>query len=184
MRDANQHGALLCFEIPGKPLPCQRARFNPFGASRRPRDTDQNKRAKSDIGWIIRDAMIRANLSGPLQGAFGISLGFYLRQPKKSAKASTHTPSWATSRPDLDNLTKLVMDAANGIIWLDDAQVVVSEQFKAFTTGEPCTQVTVFRPEFPLNNPLDNPCSVSYTGITVARSDQGPEPKLKGRTGQ
>ena len=39
------------------------------------------------------------------------------QRPKKA-------PEHKTGRPDLDNLIKGVMDALNGILWLDDAQVV------------------------------------------------------------
>jgi Holliday junction resolvase RusA-like endonuclease len=31
---------------------------------------------------------------------------------------------YPTGRPDIDNTLKLLLDACNGIVWLDDAQVV------------------------------------------------------------
>ena len=35
-------------------------------------------------------------------------------------------------RPDLDNLAKAVLDAANGILWADDAQIVEMRLVKAY----------------------------------------------------
>ena len=46
------------------------------------------------------------------------------------------------TKPDCDNLAKTVLDALNGVLWLDDAQVVdlsVSKRYAA----EPHTVVTV-----------------------------------------
>lgn len=37
-----------------------------------------------------------------------------------------------TGRPDLDNLAKAVLDAANGILWADDAQIVEMRLVKAY----------------------------------------------------
>ena len=31
---------------------------------------------------------------------------------------------WQTSKPDADNYAKLILDALNGVLWRDDAQVV------------------------------------------------------------
>ena len=36
------------------------------------------------------------------------------------------------TRPDLDNLTKLVLDSANGILWVDDGQVARLEVEKRY----------------------------------------------------
>lgn len=48
---------------------------------------------------------------------------------------------YATCRPDVDNILKLVCDALNGVAWKDDRQVVVALTIKCWTTGEPCTIV-------------------------------------------
>lgn len=52
------------------------------------------------------------------------------------------------SRPDVDNLGKLVMDAANGVLWRDDSQLVSVTLTKRY--GEtPGTAVAVYRPVMP-----------------------------------
>jgi Holliday junction resolvase RusA-like endonuclease len=37
-----------------------------------------------------------------------------------------------TGKPDLDNIVKLVLDAANGILWADDSQIVKLDLCKAY----------------------------------------------------
>ena len=37
-----------------------------------------------------------------------------------------------TGKPDLDNICKLVLDAANGVLWTDDSQIVKLDLCKAY----------------------------------------------------
>jgi Holliday junction resolvase RusA-like endonuclease len=37
-------------------------------------------------------------------------------------------------KPDLDNLLKLLKDACNGIVWMDDSQVVIMIAKKVYET--------------------------------------------------
>ncbi|MBQ2175307.1 MAG: RusA family crossover junction endodeoxyribonuclease, partial [Alphaproteobacteria bacterium] len=41
-----------------------------------------------------------------------------------------------TVKPDLDNLTKALLDALNDIAWHDDAQIVDLQIRKEYTTGD------------------------------------------------
>jgi Holliday junction resolvase RusA-like endonuclease len=50
-----------------------------------------------------------------------------------------------TSRPDVDNLGKLVMDAANGVMWADDSQLVSVTLSKRYG-ATPGTAVTLYLP--------------------------------------
>jgi len=44
-------------------------------------------------------------------------------RPKKH-KPGKLWPEWKSSRPDIDNILKLVADGLNGVAWYDDAQIV------------------------------------------------------------
>lgn len=55
-----------------------------------------------------------------MQGAVAASITVTIKRPKSVSKAKR---PWPSVRPDLDNYVKAVLDAANGIIWLDDSQV-------------------------------------------------------------
>jgi Holliday junction resolvase RusA-like endonuclease len=54
----------------------------------------------------------------PDAGPIVLSISFYMPLTARSKKSAFHTV-----KPDLDNLIKAFCDAANGILWNDDAQV-------------------------------------------------------------
>lgn len=65
----------------------------------------------------------------PFFGRCSVALQFYFDRPKSHFRTSgilkEHAPISYTSKPDLDNLAKLVLDriTRNGRFWHDDAQV-------------------------------------------------------------
>lgn len=56
---------------------------------------------------------------------------------------------WKPSKPDVDNVAKIVLDSCNGVCWHDDnqvAQMLVKTLYVAM--GEPaCIEISVFRLE-------------------------------------
>lgn len=50
---------------------------------------------------------------------------------------------WMTSKPDKDNCEKLIMDALNGIIWRDDAQVCCGSSCKVIASGNESPYVVI-----------------------------------------
>lgn len=54
----------------------------------------------------------------PLQGAIHVNISAIFKTPK-----SRPSGGWKTSRGDIDNYEKIVLDSCNNIIWEDDAQV-------------------------------------------------------------
>lgn len=56
----------------------------------------------------------------PIEGAIIMTIRFYKTKPKSYPKRIT---GW-TKKPDLDNMTKLVLDAMNKVFYHDDAQIV------------------------------------------------------------
>lgn len=71
------------------------------------------------------------------QGPLMLTLGFYLPIPaswpawkRDLALAGDLLP---TTKPDLDNLTKAIKDGCNAITWIDDAQVVRTSNWKAYS---------------------------------------------------
>ena len=57
----------------------------------------------------------------PLAGPVAVDLTFVMPRPKSAPKRSTPP---ATKRPDIDKLTRAILDAVTGIALVDDAQVV------------------------------------------------------------
>jgi Holliday junction resolvase RusA-like endonuclease len=65
----------------------------------------------------------------PLEGPVAVELRFYRR---------------TAHRADGDNLEKSALDAMNGIVFLDDAQVVECHRYKALDRERPRVEVRVW----------------------------------------
>lgn len=66
----------------------------------------------------------------PLTGPIGLTVIFYMPRPKghyrtgkNSAMLRDDAPEFFTSRPDVDNFCKHLMDSLNGVFWKDDSQI-------------------------------------------------------------
>lgn len=111
--------------IEGQPIPLQRPRFyngNVF---------DCQKREKLFVGVNLRH--IHGNrplFEGPLE----VHLTFYMKNQKKNG--------WHYGRPDLDNLIKFYLDAANGILYEDDKQIAKIVAEKIYDI-DPRTEITI-----------------------------------------
>ena len=61
-----------------------------------------------------------------------VTIHFYIDRPKSKAN-TLHV----TTRPDLDNYLKLVMDAGNGILWDDDSCITKIITSKSYAVAIP-----------------------------------------------
>lgn len=73
----------------------------------------------------------------PFNGPVSVQLDFGMPIPKswpRSRKERAYLgQAGHTSRPDVDNLTKTVLDAINRHVWADDAQVVRLDAIKRYS---------------------------------------------------
>jgi Holliday junction resolvase RusA-like endonuclease len=103
--------------------------------------------------WQDRIALaIRPFLpSSPYVGAVEIDVTFYFARPKghygsgkNAAALKQNAPRHHTSRTDVDNLLKSLLDAmTHCAVWRDDAQVVTLKVRKRFATGSAGAQLVV-----------------------------------------
>jgi Holliday junction resolvase RusA-like endonuclease len=72
----------------------------------------------------------------PFDGPLDVSVFAIMPMPKswtpKKKQDALDGFLMPTSKPDLDNICKLVLDAANGILWHDDSQIVGLDLAKAY----------------------------------------------------
>jgi Holliday junction resolvase RusA-like endonuclease len=55
----------------------------------------------------------------PIKGPVEVSLTMYMPHPKSGPRRLFHQ-----TKPDVDNLAKIILDAMNGIVYHDDKQIV------------------------------------------------------------
>lgn len=73
-----------------------------------------------------------------------ISIDFFLKPPKRlMRKDGLIKGCMPVFRPDLDNYVKAVLDGLNGILFVDDSQIVKLESSKNYTESSPKIIVTI-----------------------------------------
>lgn len=125
---------MITFFVPGPPAGKGRPRFGNGRTFTPPKTVAMEK----DVGWYARRAMSGSDL---FQGPLRLDVqALYLRPPSWSRK---RTDLWKVSRPDLDNIVKLIKDALNGIVWADDAQVAILLASKLYDADLEGVEITV-----------------------------------------
>jgi Holliday junction resolvase RusA-like endonuclease len=134
----------ITFEVFGAPKGQPRARAfaqrfgNKFSA--RMYDPGTADEWKETLYFGLRGELNKISAQ-PSLGAFKVSLRFTMPRPKshlgkRGLKASA--PRFHFGKPDIDNLTKLVLDVVtkDGRVWRDDSQVVTLLAFKQYAAPE------------------------------------------------
>ena len=134
---------MIQFIIPGKAQPQERPKFSRFGKGVRAIDPPKSRAYKE----LVKLVAWQNKPSEPIQEPIKLSVDIYIVPPKKY-----HTkPKQAliasgemrpTTKPDIENLLKGIMDGMTGIIYRDDSLVVelVARKFYDMT---PRAEVTV-----------------------------------------
>ena len=86
--------------------------------------TDEARRYKQEVYYQLRECI-------PLRADVGVN--FTVFRPAR--------------RGDLDNYTKIMFDALNGLVWLDDSQVIEIHSFRADDKINPRVEFLVYELE-------------------------------------
>lgn len=112
----------IAFTVDGKPKGKGRPRTSKHGG--RPFTPKATAAAEREIAQLARLEMRSAPL---MTGTVALSIEAVFKVPKswspKLKAAALSGELEYTGKPDRDNIEKLVMDALNGVAWIDDAQV-------------------------------------------------------------
>lgn len=140
---------MIVVTLPGEPEGKGRPRFRviapkgggrPFASVYTPAETKTYERA---LGWAGKAAMAgRSPLSAPLAVTVTAIIGVPPSWSNRKRDAALAGAIFATGRPDIDNLVKIGLDGLNGVVWLDDKQIVKLSAEKRY--GEnPCLEIAV-----------------------------------------
>lgn len=150
---ALKHDEAIRVSVAGRPASKGRARNNPFVKSARPYTPEKTRSWQAKVGAMVQDIMNgRPPISGPVR-----------LDVRACFRPSDSWPGWKrelalsgkmlhTTKPDMDNITKIIKDSCNGVVWIDDSYVSIGTQVKVYGEVD-CTVFTI--------TPIDAlPCQV------------------------
>ncbi len=120
---------MISFNIDLAPKPKQSARFTKRGFAFQPKEV---KQYQEYISVKAAEAMQGSKI---FEGPIEVELRFYLKEPKSK------NMKYPLKRPDIDNLSKSVLDGMNGFVYNDDKQIIKLVLYKFY--GEPRTEIKV-----------------------------------------
>lgn len=120
--------------IPIQPKGAPRPRVTKFGTYNAKDYTDY----KNVIGLAAK-----AKIKTPLETSVAIDIEFFFEIPKSWGKKKKEAAGWHTSKPDIDNLIKGVLDGLNGVAYADDMQVVNISARKQYTRSNSGIQIII-----------------------------------------
>ena len=129
--------------LPFDPTPKGRPRFSVHYNHVMTHTPPKTKAFESQIGFYYRsEGGIKFDKGIPLR----VSIAFGMPIPKSASKKAKIDMQADikknTCNPDLDNLTKAVLDGLNEVAWYDDAQIVQLNVEKKYS-GKPFIHITI-----------------------------------------
>jgi len=125
---------MLKFRVDYKPTPLKRPRLTRIGG--KPVIYDASKKEKKD--WLTLAQIFKPD--EPFSGPLRIFLEFYFPRPKNHFRTGKYSgelkptaPHIHTNMPDVDNLSKFILDAMNEVFYEDDRQVVELNSHKEYS---------------------------------------------------
>ena len=127
----------LAFNIPGEPVAFARS-----GGNGSIRFTPKKQRSHAGVIKHFAEQAMFSQECEMTDRPLALTITVTYSQPTSWSKKKKAATIFKTSKPDADNLAKLVMDACNQLVWKDDAQIAVLTVQKAYG-DKPGTTVKV-----------------------------------------
>ena len=117
---------LIIFTIPGQPVAKGRPRFARRGAGMAAYTPQKTQSYENLVKLVAASAMQgREPSAAPMSLYIVLSMQIPASWSAKRRAMAAGGQIRATKKPDADNVLKSVKDGCNGIVWRDDAQVVI-----------------------------------------------------------
>lgn len=124
---------MISFTVYGTPRPAGSKRA--FVRGGRAMVVDANPQSKPWKQEIAGTAAMVMGDEHPFDGALSVRLMFVMSRPQAHylrGEVRGSAPLYHVSRPDVDKLSRAVLDSLTGIVWRDDAQVAVKHVKKVY----------------------------------------------------
>lgn len=128
--------------VPIPPKPQSRPRFTSRGGYAKAYEVQSMTAYKKSVALFVKQKIGNNLISQKIALSidFYVTTPKYLRTRKKSLEELKNEQIWCDKRPDLDNYIKAILDACNGILYLDDGQVVQITAQKVYSL-DPRTEI-------------------------------------------
>jgi Holliday junction resolvase RusA-like endonuclease len=134
---------VIQFTIPGQPVAKGRPKFTVQGGFAKVYTPKKTADYEALIAGIATRAMAgRTPSAAPIEVMLELRMEIPTSWTKAKRLAASIGTVRATKKPDADNVLKGVKDACNGIVWVDDSQVVVITVRKLYH-AEPCVVIAI-----------------------------------------
>lgn len=142
MKQMENVGETVKIIIEGEPIPQGRPRSSVRGGRVHVRDTEKSRNYKQIVALTARNQYKGKALENELEVGIDIYRPNQKNVSKKQRKLREDGEVRPIVRPDIDNYIKSVFDGLDGIVWIDDAQVV-SLIANKFYSDKPRVEVTI-----------------------------------------
>ena len=121
--------------IYGEPIPQGRPRFTKTGHTY---DPQRSRNYKQLVRFWVTQHLKKIDGFKPYENALCVDLTFYLGIPTSWSKQKRIQASQGVIRPivrngDIDNMVKAILDANNGLLWVDDCIITDISARKRYT---------------------------------------------------
>lgn len=127
---------MIAISVRGKPTPQGSHKAFVVGGRARITDSNKNLRAWRDLVAACAQSVAPDEL---LEGPIRVEIEFLLARPKSLPKKIPDW--WHVKKPDVDKLTRAILDALTGIVFRDDSQVVEVVARKSY--GTPGAEIVI-----------------------------------------
>lgn len=113
---------MICIVIPAEPVAQGRVKafYNKHTGRAGVYDPSKSRNYKATAQQHFRDAWRATPLLGPIRMEI---ISFFMLAKSHHRKTNPRPRQWHTTKPDGSNIQKIIEDAGNGILWMDDAQI-------------------------------------------------------------
>lgn len=125
---------MAAFFVSGTPTAKGNIRRNRWGAS-----YDATKGLQDWLDAIRAAALDASDVAGVSAEPIGLELTFFMPRPlahhvagDRDRPLRADAPTWPTTRPDVDKLTRAVLDGLKGVVYGDDGQVAYLRAHKVY----------------------------------------------------